>query len=159
MPKLRDLLLPSPTHGRGTPAAGGLGEGTHQALTRSALADLLSPYPPPTILALAAATTSRSLRYRLLDCLTTARHIRPILRGDDLIALGVPEGPAIGDTLRKLRAAKIDGKLKTKTDEIRMVRAINKVGDLNGGDVVGRRVRLRGKREGGSLARPRRAPQ
>ena len=129
------------------------------ALPRSALADILAPYPLPSLYALAAATPSRALRNRLLDYLSTTRHIRPILRGDDLIALGVPEGPDIGDILRKLRAAKIDGKLKTKTDEIRMARAINKVGDLNGGDVVGRRVRLRGKREGGSLARPRRAPQ
>jgi tRNA nucleotidyltransferase (CCA-adding enzyme) len=132
----------------------------HSALKRSALADFLAPYPPPTILALAAATSIRILRNRLLDYLTTARHIRPILRGDDLIALGIPEGPAIGDTLRKLRAAKIDGKIKTKTDEKRMARAINKVGDLNGGaDVVGRRARQRGKREGGSMARPRRAPR
>jgi tRNA nucleotidyltransferase (CCA-adding enzyme) len=125
---------------------------------RSGLVSLLAPYPLGAVWALAAA--SDALRNRLLDYLTTARHVRPILRGDDLIALGVSEGPAIGEMLARLRAAKIDGKVKTRTDEINYLRTIYKLGDLKGSaDVVGRRARLRGKPRAGQLTRPRRVPR
>ena len=49
------------------------------------------------------------------------RHVRTSLNGDDLIALGVPEGPVIGNLLEGLLAAKIDGLLATRDDEERFV--------------------------------------
>jgi tRNA nucleotidyltransferase (CCA-adding enzyme) len=122
---------------------------------RSGLVSLLSPYPLGAIWALAAA--SDAARDQCLDYINRARHIRPILRGDDLIALGIPEGPTLGEMLTRLRAAKIDGKIKTKADEIQYLKSIYKAGDLKGGaDVVGRRARLRGKPRAGRLTRPRR---
>ena len=50
------------------------------------------------------------------------RHIRPVLTGDDLIALGVPEGPEIGRLLDELRDARLDGVVSTREDEVRWVR-------------------------------------
>ena len=47
--------------------------------------------------------------------------MRTSLKGDDLIALGVPEGPLIGNLLEGLLAAKIDGLLATRDDEERFV--------------------------------------
>jgi len=107
--------------------------------TRSALATLLTPFPLPALWAFAAASTG-IVPTQLLDYLTDARQIRPILSGDHLIVLGVPQGPAVGDILRRLHAAKLDGEVKTKTDEIRLVQTIIKVGDLEGGMVVGQRL-------------------
>jgi tRNA nucleotidyltransferase (CCA-adding enzyme) len=37
------------------------------------------------------------------------RLVTPILTGDDLLAMGVPSGVKIGEILRELHAAKLDG--------------------------------------------------
>ena len=50
------------------------------------------------------------------------RHVRPLLDGDDLMALGVQEGPEVGLLLRKLLDAKLDGHVKSVEDEKAMVR-------------------------------------
>jgi tRNA nucleotidyltransferase (CCA-adding enzyme) len=91
-------------------------------LNRSTLVQALSPYPLPALWALAAATDPDGVREQCLDYLTKARHIRPLLGGNDIIALGVPEGPRVGEMLRRLRAAKLDGEVKSRTDEEHFVR-------------------------------------
>jgi tRNA nucleotidyltransferase (CCA-adding enzyme) len=47
---------------------------------------------------------------------------RPALRGDDLLALGVPAGPAVGAMLRRLRDARLDGRAPTRGREVALVR-------------------------------------
>jgi len=93
----------------------------HRHLKRSTLVDILSPFPLPALWAFAALTDNPTVRDRLLDYLTKARHERPHLTGDDLLAIGVPAGPAVGNILRRLRAAKLDGEVTTKVDEITLV--------------------------------------
>ena len=90
-------------------------------LKRSAVVETLLPFPLPALWACAALTDVARAKERLLDYLTTARHVRPFLRGDDLIALGVPAGPDIGETLRVLRDAKLDDEVHTRADEERLV--------------------------------------
>ena len=43
--------------------------------------------------------------------------VSPILNGDELIAMGVPEGPLIGDILRLLKERKLDGEIIDELDE------------------------------------------
>ena len=50
------------------------------------------------------------------------RHVRPLLDGDDLMALGVREGPEVGLLLTKLLDAKLDGLVESVEDEEAMVR-------------------------------------
>ena len=50
------------------------------------------------------------------------RHVRPLLNGDDLLALGVERGPAVGETLRALRRARLDGEVSTRDEEVSYVR-------------------------------------
>jgi tRNA nucleotidyltransferase (CCA-adding enzyme) len=50
------------------------------------------------------------------------RKVRPRLNGDDLQALGVRNGVAIGDTLRMLRKARLEGRAPAREDEVRLVR-------------------------------------
>jgi len=88
-----------------------------QDLKRSALADILSPFPLPALWAFAALTDDSSVRDRLLDYLTKARHERPHLTGDDLLALGIPRGPRLSEILHRLRNAKLDGELVSRQDE------------------------------------------
>ncbi len=51
------------------------------------------------------------------------RHISPDLQGNDLADLGVPRGPTYGAILSALRAAKLDGHVRTRSDEEAFVRA------------------------------------
>jgi hypothetical protein len=37
--------------------------------------------------------------------------------------LGIPVGPAIGEALSALKAARLDGKLRTRSDEVEFVRS------------------------------------
>lgn len=43
--------------------------------------------------------------------------VAPILRGTDLLELGVPPGPTVGEVLRALRQARLDGMTHTRQDE------------------------------------------
>jgi tRNA nucleotidyltransferase (CCA-adding enzyme) len=52
-----------------------------------------------------------------------AAEARSELRADDLVALGIPAGPAIGTTLRRLRDARLDGAAGSRDDEAALVRA------------------------------------
>jgi tRNA nucleotidyltransferase (CCA-adding enzyme) len=46
------------------------------------------------------------------------RHVRLEIDGGDLLAAGVPQGPAIGRALRAALAAKLDGQADTRDDEL-----------------------------------------
>ena len=50
------------------------------------------------------------------------RYVRPLLNGDDLMALGVPEGPAVGLMLTELWDARLDGLVESVEDEEGVVR-------------------------------------
>jgi tRNA nucleotidyltransferase (CCA-adding enzyme) len=51
---------------------------------------------------------------------------RPELRGDDLIALGVLEGPAVGRLLDELRRAAMSGAVSSRSDELALARTLIK---------------------------------
>ena len=50
--------------------------------------------------------------------LTRLRHVRPSISGEDLLAAGVPAGPAIGRGLRAALAAKLDGTASGREGEL-----------------------------------------
>ena len=45
------------------------------------------------------------------------RHFTTVLNGDDLMAMGVEEGPPVGRILGELLDARLDGVLSTRADE------------------------------------------
>jgi tRNA nucleotidyltransferase (CCA-adding enzyme) len=55
--------------------------------------------------------------------LAKGRGLRPLLSGDDLLSLGIPEGPPVGALLDRLRDARLDGTVATRDDEAALVRA------------------------------------
>ena len=60
---------------------------------------------------------------RLMLYLNELRHIKPMLNGDELLALGVPQGPEIGELLQSLLFARLDEQVKTRQDEINFIQA------------------------------------
>lgn len=57
-----------------------------------------------------------------VDELGAATGIAPALRGDDVIALGVPRGPAVAQVLERLRDARLDGEVRDRDSEAEYVR-------------------------------------
>jgi tRNA nucleotidyltransferase (CCA-adding enzyme) len=47
------------------------------------------------------------------------RYVKPVLRGGDLVSIGFPKGPLVGDALRELKSARLDGLVTTREDEIK----------------------------------------
>ena len=60
---------------------------------------------------------------RLMLYLNELRHIKPMLSGNDLIALGLPQGPRIGELLDDLLEARLNQRIETREDEINFVQA------------------------------------
>ena len=71
--------------------------------------------------ACALAAEEEIVRERLTLYLAEIRHVRPLLNGNDLMALGVPEGPRVGELLAEVLNARLDGLLSTRDDEERLV--------------------------------------
>ena len=71
--------------------------------------------------ALALARIAFSDRPVVLDWLDeyerTWRHIRPELDGHDLAAMGIPKGPVYSRILETLRAARLDGRVRSHEQE------------------------------------------
>ena len=65
-----------------------------------------------------------ALRRNLGQYLNSLRQIKTSLGGNDLLKLGVREGPQVGIILRKLLAARLDGTVQSKSDEVNLARRL-----------------------------------
>ena len=97
---------------------------TSPRLAPSAIYHLVQRYSPESISAAALASDSRLVRQRLKLYLTELHHIRPALSGDDLQAMGISPGRKLGQVLRALLDAKLDGKVQTREQEEDLVREL-----------------------------------
>jgi tRNA nucleotidyltransferase (CCA-adding enzyme) len=97
---------------------------TTPRLAPSAIYHLVQRYSPESISATALASDSRLVRQRLKLYLTELRHVRPVLSGDDLQAMGISPGKKLGQVLRALLDAKLDGKVQTREQEEDLARRL-----------------------------------
>ena len=92
-------------------------------LPPSRVTSLLERYRPSAVWALGLTTEGR-VRERALHFLRQWRSLRPRLDGRALRALGVPEGPAVGTILARLREARLDGRAPTRDDEVALAQTL-----------------------------------
>ena len=100
-----------------------LGQLERSGLRPSEVDDLLRTYDEHALragAALASEDLAESWVRRYLDEL---RHVRPLLDGNDLLALGVERGPEVGELLQALRHARLDSEVHTREDEVAYARA------------------------------------
>ena len=90
-------------------------------LAPSTLFQSVEDFPLASIRAFKSLTESSLLKQRLSHYLENQRFVRPLLRGGDLVALGVPEGPKVGEMLRAILYARLEGKVATREDERELV--------------------------------------
>ena len=100
--------------------SGRLSEANVAEMSNSQLVELLDPYHRHTVAGCALASTGEVSR-RVGQYLSDLRDMRPDLDGSNLVNMGIPHGPEIGRVLRILRAAKLDGLVRTRDDECTMV--------------------------------------
>ncbi|MBI1886742.1 MAG: CCA tRNA nucleotidyltransferase [Chloroflexi bacterium] len=91
-------------------------------LPPSRVAELLAPFPAPALWAFALTDTSPAA-LQVLQYLRDWRYVKSSLDGNALRRLGVPEGPELGELLKRLRAARIDGQIRSRDQEIALVQA------------------------------------
>ena len=70
----------------------------------------------------AALVDDKGARHNLQRYLREWRLVRPLLNGRDLVRLGVPPGPQVGELLEALRDARLEGRVSTREDEEVFVR-------------------------------------
>ncbi|MEE9202995.1 MAG: CCA tRNA nucleotidyltransferase [Dehalococcoidia bacterium] len=75
-----------------------------------------------TAVAAHAVMAPESLARSLRLFLRRWRYVKPALSGNDLRRLGVAPGPQMGGLLHRLRAARLDGEVKDRTQEEALVR-------------------------------------
>lgn len=82
---------------------------------------LLDRFPLAAIAARAAIEPDPIARQLALRYLAEWRHVKPLLRGDELIDMGVPAGPQVQRGLQLVRAARLDGWATDLDDERALV--------------------------------------
>ncbi|MDR1044181.1 MAG: CBS domain-containing protein [Candidatus Adiutrix sp.] len=79
----------------------------------------------PTILFIMAKTENPDLSQAGVSYLTAYRHVRPLVSGRDLMsALNLPQGPEIRHLLGKILLARLDGRVRSKADELELARTL-----------------------------------
>ncbi|MBI2853348.1 MAG: CCA tRNA nucleotidyltransferase [Chloroflexi bacterium] len=91
-------------------------------IRHSRIYSLLKAYDPQAIAVNLIVCFDAVAQGRLALFLEKLNDTTPVLRGDDLLALGVPPGPKVGEFLQALLKAKLDGEATTKEDELVLVR-------------------------------------
>ncbi len=94
-----------------------ISDGALDGMSNSELSQTLDPLSDNGIIGCSLTIATNPLAKRLEEYLHCLKTIKPILKGNDIIALGVERGPDVGKTLARLRAAKQDGLLKNKAEE------------------------------------------
>jgi len=93
-------------------------------LSRSQVWSLVAGHAPAAVLAASRLTDSPLAAQRLEQYLKELRFIVPALNGRDLLELGVPPGPLVGQFLNQLRAARLNQQVSTEAEERRLVRKL-----------------------------------
>jgi tRNA nucleotidyltransferase (CCA-adding enzyme) len=92
--------------------------------------DELLRHEPLLVLAGAWLAGGPRARRRIQWFLGEGRGVRPLLSGEEVVALGVPRGPAVGRCLAALRRARLDGGVRSLAQERAFVKQWTAKGGL-----------------------------
>jgi tRNA nucleotidyltransferase (CCA-adding enzyme) len=87
-----------------------------------ALYTLLDSYDTETLLFLMAKANSDKIKRLISLYFTKLRGVAVLLHGKDLLEMGFQPGPVFKDILEKLLEARLNGLVKTRSDEVAFVR-------------------------------------
>jgi tRNA nucleotidyltransferase (CCA-adding enzyme) len=88
------------------------------------ICSLLDPLSPVVLQAGLLLAENPAVKANIELYLEKLRHVKPALNGDDLLRIGIPEGPRIGQVLVLLREARLQGRVTTREDEVKTARRL-----------------------------------
>lgn len=91
-------------------------------LKPSAVYHLLQGYSTQSLVANLIASDSAIANQNIKLYMEKLHSVKTILTGEDLIKMGIPQGPRIKEVLGRLLNARLDGKVKTREDEEELVK-------------------------------------
>lgn len=100
------------------------------ALRPSQVYGFFRGYGRASIQAFGFAADSESARSRATEYLNRLAHVRPDVSGKDLMSLGVPRGPQVGEYLKLLLDARLDGLVRCRDEETNLVKKWLEEADL-----------------------------
>lgn len=95
-------------------------------LQNSELYHKISGFKTELVLSMMATTKNEMVKRSISNYFTHLRYITPVIQGRDLIKLGFSPGPIFRDILEAVHDEKLDGKVKTKADELDFARSFRK---------------------------------
>jgi tRNA nucleotidyltransferase (CCA-adding enzyme) len=95
---------------------------TVPGLSPSSIYNFLDGYSPQALVANSLATESPTASQNIRFFLNKLRHVEASLSGEDLMKLGVTQGPQIKKVLELLREARLNGRVTTREGEEELVR-------------------------------------
>jgi tRNA nucleotidyltransferase (CCA-adding enzyme) len=95
---------------------------TIPGLSPSSIYNFLDGYSPQALAANSLATESPTASQNIRFFLSKLRHVEASLSGEDLMKMGVAQGPQIKKVLELLREARLNGRVTTRESEEELVR-------------------------------------
>ena len=92
------------------------------ALSMGQTCSFLDRFSPASVKVNALLAESAVVTSALEHYLTDSRYVKPALNGTDLISMGVEQGPSVGEVLRELKNARIEGRINTREEELQLAR-------------------------------------
>ena len=89
----------------------------------SEVVEILNDIPLASIRAYIEAGPPLPRRGRLVDYVETLRFVKPEISGDDLLDIGIPQGPTIGQLLEIVRRSRLDGQVESRQEELELVKS------------------------------------
>jgi tRNA nucleotidyltransferase (CCA-adding enzyme) len=95
-------------------------------MTASGIYHELHHYRHTAILANLMANDRAVIKQRIDLYLNTLCHVQTALTGEDLKEMGMASGPQIKEVLESLREARLDGKVTSREEELKLVQKLGK---------------------------------
>jgi len=96
----------------------------HKPLKASEIYNWLSTLSLEVLIFILTINKNELARQRIINYITRWRKMKPLLNGNDLLALGYLQSPMIGEALRKIHNAYIDGEIKNREEAIELARRL-----------------------------------
>jgi tRNA nucleotidyltransferase (CCA-adding enzyme) len=90
-------------------------------LKPSKVVEMLEGYSIKALEVLSSAIQDEEIKNILTTYLSEWWHVKPKITGNDLKKQGIPPGPKYTEILRRLRAAWLDGEVKSEAEEKRLL--------------------------------------
>ena len=109
--------------------------GAHRALRQlakqpplkpSAVVRLLQDMPDEALVAMMAQSASDQVKRQVSAFLTSYQHVKPVLTGVELKAMGLKPGPQFKKILERLLDARLNGEVKSESEEQELVERLTK---------------------------------